>query len=372
MRKIIHILSVTIYATAATFLISCNKLGSIFEMGHSGVKGYVYTMSNDSMKNSILAYKQDVNGMLSYGGMVSSGGKGTGGGLGSQGAVVLDKSKMLLFAVNAGDNTISSFKVSADGGLKLVQTINCGGTMPVSLTFYQSWLYVVNSGGNIRGFKVSGMGELAMIPGSNQPLSKVDAGPAEILFQPNGSHLVVTEKNTNKICTFKVTSTGSAEAALVNPAYSETPFGFAIAGENQLIVTNAFGGGASQSVISALTVGANGVTGLSNAVPTQQTSACWVTLTREQDYAYVTNTMSNNISSLHIGAKNKLELVDAVVAKTGMNPTDIILSGNGEFIYNLNSVSHTISEYQVLPKGRLLNLGEVTEIPPAAAGLVAY
>ncbi len=372
MRKVIQILSVTIFAMAGTFLISCNKLGGIFDMGNSGSKGYVYTMSNDAAKNSILIYKQDVNGMLSYGSMVSSGGKGMGAGLGSQGAVILDKSSMLLFAVNAGDNTISSFKVSSDGNLKLAQTVNSGGTMPISVTVFKSLLYVVNSGGNICGFKVSNNGDLMMIPGSTQPLSKGDAGPAEIMFQPDGSHLVVTEKNTNKICTFKVTGTGAAEAPVVNPAYSETPFGFTIAGDNQLIITNAFGGNAMQSVITSLTVGATGVTGLSSAVPTQQTSACWITLSKDQDYAFVTNTMSNNISSLHIGAKNKLQLVDAAVAKTGANPTDIELSGNGEYIYSMNSGSHSISQFQVLPKGRLLSMGEVTGMPAFAVGLAAY
>ncbi len=372
MRKVIHILSVTIFAMAGTFLISCNKLGDIFDKGNSGVKGYVYTMSNDAAQNSILIYKQDVNGMLSFGSMVSSGGKGMGAGLGSQGSVMLDKSSMLLFAVNAGDNTVSSFKVLSDGSLKLAQTVSSGGTMPVSVTVFKSWMYVVNSGGNICGFKVSANGDLMMIPGSTQPLSKGDAGPAEIMFQPDGSHLIVTEKNTNKICTFKVTSTGAAEASVVNPAYAETPFGFAIAGDNQLIITNAFGGGAMQSVISSLSVGASGVTSLSSVVPTQQTSACWVTLTKDQDYAFATNTMSNTISSLHIGAANKLELVDAAVAKTGATPTDIVLSGNAGYIYNMNAGSHSISQYQVLPKGRLLSMGEVSGMPAFAVGLAVY
>jgi 6-phosphogluconolactonase (cycloisomerase 2 family) len=372
MRKVIHILSVTVFAMAGVCLISCNKLGDIFQIGNSGTKGYVYTMSNDATKNSILIYKQDINGMLSYGSTIGSGGKGTGAGLGSQGALLLNKSSMFLFAVNAGDNTISSFKVSSDGNLTLIQTVSSGGTTPISLTSFKSWLYVVNGGGNICGFKVSGIGELTMIPGSTQPLSRGDAGPAEILFQPDGSHLIVTEKNTNKICTFKVSSTGVAETSVVNPAYAETPFGFAIAGDNQLIITNAFGGNATQSVITSLTIGSTGITGLSSAVPTLQTSACWIALTKDQDYAYVTNATSATISSLYIGAKNKLELIDPAVAKTGLAPTDIVLSGNAGYIYNMNSASHSISQYQVLPKGRLLSMGEVTGMPAGAVGLAAY
>lgn len=373
MRNYINILSATIFVITGSLLSSCSKLNEFINFSnHSASNGYVYTMSNDTGWNNILVYKQDAKGMLSYATMVKSGGKGLGRGLGSQGALLLDKGNMRMFAVNAGDNTISSFQVSTDGNLKLIHTVASGGTTPISLTVYKSLLYVVNGGGNIAGFKISGDGQLASIPGSTQPLSRGDAGPAEILFQPDGSHLVVTEKNTNKICTFKVNSTGVAEAALINPSYSETPFGFVFAGDNQLIITNAYGGGATQSVITSLNIGINGVTSISSAVPTLQTSACWVTLTKDQEYAFATNAMSGTISSLHIGDKNKLELVDAAVAKTGTSPTDIILSGNAAFVYNMNSVSHSISQFEVLPKGRLSSLGEVAGMPAGAAGLASY
>ena len=372
MKKVSNFLTLPMFALAVCLLISCSKFKDIIDVGGHDGKGYVYTMSNDTSQNSILAYKQDANGMLSYSSTVNSGGKGLGRGLGSQGPLIFDKTSMMLFAVNAGNNTISSFTVSSDGKLKLYQTISSGGTTPISLTVYKSLLYVVNNGGNISGYKISSSGQLTMIPGSIQPLSRGDAGPGEILFQPDGSHLVVTEKATYKICTFKVNSTGAAESAVVNPSYSETPFGFAFAGDNQLIITNAYGGNAGQSVITSQTIGDNGITTLASAVPTQQTSACWVTLTKDQEYAFATNAMSGTISSLHLGGKNRLELVDGAVARTGTSPTEIILSGNAEYIFNLNSASHSISGYQILPKGRLLNVGETTGLPPAAAGLAAY
>lgn len=367
MRTINTILIAAI--VAATVMTSCKKdpIG-----GHHGARGYVYTMSNDTAKNSILVYMQDEKGMLTYSSTVNSGGKGLGRGLGSQGALIFDRSKMMLFAVNAGDNTISSFKVSADGSPTLSQTVASGGTTPISLTVSSSLLYVVNAGGNISGFSINASNQLTAIPGSTQPLSRADAGPGEILFQPDGSHLVVTEKTTNRICTFRVNGQGAAEAAVVNPAYSETPFGFTFAGNNQLIITNAYGGGAGQSVITSMSLESNGSTVLGNPVQTQQTSACWVTLNKDQDYAFATNAMSNTISSLHIGAKNTLELVDGAAAKTGMGASEIVLSGNPDFLYNLNGGSHSISGYQVLSMGRLLNLGETTGLPLTAAGLASY
>lgn len=199
MRVLNNILTVMIFALTGTALVSCNKSDYVRHRG----EGFVYTMSNDTARNSILVYMQDAKGKLSYAATVNSGGKGLGRGLGSQGPLIIDKSKMMLFAVNAGDNSISSFKISSNGSLTLLHTINSGGITPVSLAVNRSLLYVVNNGGNISGFRIGANGELTGIPGSAQPLSRGDAGPGEILFQPDGSHVVVSEKNTHRICTIK-------------------------------------------------------------------------------------------------------------------------------------------------------------------------
>src|ERR1041384_6098223 len=122
MRKVINILSITIIAMAGTFLISCNKLNDFFNpKDHSGNMGFVYTMGNAADRNTVLVYKQDASGKLSFGTVYNSGGRGLGRGLGSQGALILDKTSKMLFAVNAGDNTISSFRVADNGTLQLHQ-----------------------------------------------------------------------------------------------------------------------------------------------------------------------------------------------------------------------------------------------------------
>ncbi len=97
------------------FVTSCEKISDFINHGHpKGSKGYVYSMSNTAEKNNILIFKQDADGSLTYKKAVASGGAGKGMGLGSQGALILDKNHKWMYAVNAGDNTISSFKVSED------------------------------------------------------------------------------------------------------------------------------------------------------------------------------------------------------------------------------------------------------------------
>jgi len=351
---------------------SCEKIGDFIDHGHSkGSKGYVYTTSNAAGKNSILIFKQDADGKLSYKTSVASGGAGKGMGLGSQGSLILDKHHKWMYTVNAGDNTISSFKVTDEGEVTLHQTIASGGMMPISVTVNESLLYVVNSGGNICGFKIASNGWLSKIEGSSHSLSSATAGPAEILFKPDGSALVVTEKATNKILVFKVNGNGVAQPAVSYPAQAETPFGFVFAGKDHIIVTDAFGGRPGESVVTSFTLGGNNLT-LKSSVPIHQAAACWVVLTKNEDYAFVTNTASNSISSLRVASNGSLQLVNSVAATTDKSPTDICLSGNASFVYTVNEMSRTIGGYRILHNGDLHPLGNVPGLSPSAVGLAAF
>jgi 6-phosphogluconolactonase len=360
-------------AFTAAFIFSCNKLDDFFDFDHGPDNtGYVFTMSNDAGTNAILIYKQEANGRLKYKASVNSGGAGNGMGLGSQGALVIDKKHRQIYAVNPGSNSISSFRLSNNGKLDLHQTISSEGNTPVSLTVHNSLLYVVNDGGNICGFKIAGNGMLSKIEGSSQSLTMPTADPAEILFKPDGSALVVTEKATNKIVVFKVNNGGVAQPGQMHPAQAETPFGFVFAGSKYLVATNAFGGAPNASTVTSFSVEANGSVNLISNIPDHEAAACWVTLSKNEDYAFVTNTGSNSISSLKVGNDGSLQLLDSVAVATGGAPTDIIISSNGKFAYNVNSMSHTIGQYKVLHNGRLQSLGDLAGLPAAAQGIVAF
>ena len=115
--------------------------------GHSGA---VYTITNQPAGNAVIVFHRSPDGTLSLGGSFPTGGNGVGTGadpLASQGAVVLDRSNRLLFAVNAGSNEVSVFGVDGDT-LHLLDKVSSRGTMPISIAVHGSLVYVLNAGGN--------------------------------------------------------------------------------------------------------------------------------------------------------------------------------------------------------------------------------
>ena len=338
--------------------------------------GYVYTESNDAAGNKILIYKQNADGTLSWSSSVSSGGAGSGAGLGSQGAVVLDEQHKWLYAVNAGDNSISSFWVHNDGSLTLADTKNSGGTLPISLCVYNNLLYVVNSGSdNICGFKVDANGMLTKINGSSQALSGTGTGPAQIAFHPSGKILFVTEKNTNKISSFKLDAQGVAAAGIFNSSVGTTPFGFDFAHNNNnfLIVSDAAGGVANAGACTSYSSDKWGnVNAVNGAVPNFKSAPCWVAATHYGRFAFVTNTGSNSISSYYVSPFGAIFLVFFTNTPAGEAPIDITVSGNNRFVYNINSMSHTITEYRRGFLGTLNHIGKVSNLPSYASGLAAF
>src|ERR1041384_2592724 len=121
--------------------------------------GHVYVLTNQPTGNAVMVFHRDASGALTPVGTFASGGNGAGAGsdpLQSQNPVVLNKDGSLLFAVNAGSNSITAFRVSGDT-LTSLGSVPSGGTLPVSITVHDNLLYVVNAGGvpNVSGFTVN-------------------------------------------------------------------------------------------------------------------------------------------------------------------------------------------------------------------------
>ncbi|MDQ3051629.1 MAG: lactonase family protein [Bacteroidota bacterium] len=344
--------------------------------------GYLYTESNATALNEILCYKQHGNGSLTLESTVASGGTGigifNGLGLDGQGALALSHNKKWLFAVNAGSNSISSFKVHNDGSLTLANTISSGGTVPVSLSIHHHHLYVVNStSSNINGFQVGGGGTLTPIPGTNLPLSAAMTNPAQISFSPNGNYLYVTEKMTNMITSYEVNGSGVATFDVSYPSTGVTPFGFSFGRDNFMVVSNANapGGMAVPNGSTATSyAGANpgNLNDVNGAVGNNQTAACWVATTNYGRFAYVTNTGSNTISTYYVSPWGSLYLIHSSASSTGAAPKDICVAANNYYVYALNTGAQTIGGYQRAFLGDLNAIGTTPGLPEFATGLVAW
>ena len=335
--------------------------------GAAGTPGAVYAITNAAAGNALAVFDRAPNGTLTAAGQVDAGGLGTGSGLGSQGAVALSDDGHWVFAVDAGSNQISAFRVSPTGP-QLVDVAGSGGMMPTSLTLHGDLLYVLNAGGagNITGFRVSPSGMLTMISGSTEPLSGSATNPAQVSFAAGGRVLVVTERATNLIDTYTVDAWGRAGSPDVQASVGQTPYGFAADNHGHLFVSEATTG-----AVSSYAVDRGGMLDVvSPSVLDHQVAACWVALGRHDRFAYTTNAHSNSISGFWIGDDGRLTLLDAggVTATTGPSPTDLATSGNGQYLYARNS-DGTISAYWIMPNGELQSIAGASGLPAGASGL---
>jgi len=332
----------------------------------------VYTMSNNSEGNTVLVYRQHGDQLVATG-TFPTGGKGSGDGLGNQGALAISDDGDVLLVVNPGSNDITVFHING-GHLVMKDRVSSGGMRPISITTHQDYVYVLNAGGdgNIAGFELTHDYKLSSIDGSIRLLSGAGTAPAQISFNPSGDTLVVTEKATQVIDTYSLDENGVASEPMSWPSNGATPFGFSFARGETLIVSEAFGGVPTQSAVSSYSLRDGQLSVLSGSVPTTQTAACWIVITKNGKFVYTTNFGSNNISSYRVGRSGRLTLHQAVAIPTGAGPIDMALNRNGRFLYVLNAGSHSIDMFQVDRRnGRLTAWTGISGLPDGANGLVA-
>ena len=335
--------------------------------------GKVFTSSNAVGANELLVYAAGPGGQLTLQTRLATQGHGTGTGLGNQGAVTLSGSGRHLFVVNALSNTVATFSVRRSG-LTLESTVDSGGQRPISVTEHDGIVYVLNAGGagNVAGFR-NLRGTLSPLTDSVRPLSASGGtGPAQVGFDNDGEVLVVTEKATNKLTTYRVRHDGRIGAPVVTASVGVTPFGFAFDRRGNVLVSEAFGGAANASAVSSYGFedGAQPLA-ISRSVADTQSAACWVVVTPNGRYAYVTNTGSGTISSYAVQKSGKVSLNQAVAGTAGAGPIDAAIAATGRALFVLNSGSQTISSFSVGTDGSLANAGRVAGLPAGANGLAA-
>lgn len=386
-------------------------------------RGAVFTMSNELDGNVLAAFSRAPDGTLTQAGRFPTGGTGSGGFEDTANSMFLGSARgesspnnliggsKLLFVTNAGSNSITVFRVRR-GGLERVEVQPSGGEKPVSVTVNRGLLYVLHSGefvdgfvppncttGNlpsVTGFWVSADGHLTPIPGSTRQLSGDPfSGCAQVSFAPRGDVLVVTERTATipgqapgdegVINTFAVNADGTLGQQRVFDATGQGPFGFTFTKRGALLTTEQFDGpfGPSRGAATSYFVGSDGMlASTSSSVHNGGTDTCWIVATDNGRYGFTTSFFSPNnpaqpfpesdqngsrISSYRINRRNgSLELLDPIAFDPPQGASDLALSRNSRYLYQLNSFEGTISVYEVGHNGSLTFIQTVQAFAPSA------
>jgi 6-phosphogluconolactonase (cycloisomerase 2 family) len=337
-----------------------------------GASRAVFVQTDNTAGNQVVAYRRAAGGRLKLAASYDTGGLGgqlTGSvvdHLASQGSLTYDAGHGLLYAVNAGSNTVTVF--AADGAaLSRRQIVNSGGTFPVSVAVHGDLVYVLNAlnGGSVQGFRVDD-GRLEHIAGSSRPLHlnpnatpQFTNTPGQVAFSPDGSQLIVTTKaNGNNIDVFGVQQDGTlSDSAVVNSEPGTVPFAIAFDPAGHLVIAQA-----GPNALATYSLGNDGTVTLLDQVGNGQAATCWVA--RDGNHLFASNAGSANLSRYSSNEAGHLTLLGQTSTDPGT--VDAAVSPHGAYLYVQTGANGIVDEYAV-SNGNLTEIGSVT-VAGAAGG----
>jgi 6-phosphogluconolactonase (cycloisomerase 2 family) len=359
-------------APAASATVSTTASGGSATAQAEGTSA-VFVQSDATAANSVVAYHRAADGSLQQRGVYPTGGRGgvldgsVVDHLASQGSLAYDRAGRLLYAVNAGSDTVSVFAVRGER-LELLQVIGSGGRFPVSVTFHGGLVYVANAldGGSIQGFVRAG-DRLVRVASWHRGLGLDPAAtpqfthtPGQVSFTPDGSKLVVTTKaGANTIDVFPVDRFGApARGPVVTSTPDAVPFGFTFDRAGRLQVTEA-----GPNAVATFTVRSDGRLTPVGQVATGQAATCWIV--RTGDHLYASNAGSGTLSGFRVGGRGTLTALGNTATHAGT--VDAAASSDGRFVYAQTGAAGIVDAFRVHADGSLTRVGSVT-VPDAVGG----
>ena len=380
--------------------------------------GAVYAQSNKFDGNSIVAYGQEADGTLTFIDEFFTGDLGAAfdGGEGldpliSQDSLIATDDNRFVLTVNAGSDTITSFKVNNDFSLTMVSSASTGGVGPNSIAHFNGLIYAANidadgvftaepdQQGSVTGFTLSDTGVLTPIAGSTRALGN---RPSDVRFSPDGEHLLISSINagssalasgsTDALVVYGVEGDGTLTATTVGSAASTLPgnldgrnlpsaIGFDVVdrgGREFVVVTEAreFRPDGSPPAFAELQTGSvstyelNGDGSLTaidtdvlagDAFTDGQRTTCWIDFSPDGTTLYVSNALDSTISSFTLNDDGTLTLIEEVAAAgappLGTTPgeafassdgfIDLSVSPGGAFLYQLYGLDGTVGVYEI-------------------------
>ncbi len=363
----------------ATVLLAGTAGAATGFVGRGAPDHVVFVQTDNPAGNTVVAYDRSADGHLTQAGVYPTG--GLGGVLAgsvvdhtaSQGALAFDRGHNLLYAVNAGSDSVSVFAVFGDR-LILLQVVSSGGSFPVSIAAGRDAVYVLNArnGGSLQGYRVF-FDHLLPLPGSSRQLGLNAAAtpefvntPGQVAFSPDGSQLIVTTKaNGNDIDVFHVGLLGYlSQTPVVNAQPGTVPFAIAFDPSGNLAIAEA-----GTNSLATFALNRDGTVTLLHRVATGQAATCWVVGTRS--LFYVSNAGSPSVTGFRAGGGGQLTALGSTTTDAGA--VDAAVSSDGRFLYVQAGGPGNVDAFRIDGDGSLASLGSLT-VPGAAGGegIVAF
>ncbi|QOZ22695.1 beta-propeller fold lactonase family protein [Bradyrhizobium sp. CCBAU 51753] len=410
-----------------------------------GKPGHLYMQTNE-VKNTIVRYERRADGSLVELERIATGGAGSGvykpisgqesapNAFEGAASIILSSDRRFLFTTNGGDNSVSSFRVSEDGRLTLLDVQSTGNPVEgksgtaKSLAFAPSsrTLFVLHSFGpdHLRMMTVDAEGKLKLRPDRhtvntyskrNRVSTMVVVAPNEELvlvgttfdepiahtgFYPDGSPMLWVQRaggamhsiasnapDPDGLAAFPLHKDGSLGTARFYDAKGGSPFYLAFLNKrpDTFIIGYAVGDGCSVCTIGkdgTLNIGDLVKIDTSAGVPTE---LCWLAISPDDRTVYATNFGYSNICSYHINGGGLEIARDPACPKVpgdgtarGLNgtvtsgPSDSWISTDGAFLYQIYGNASKLLGYATQPDGSLMEVTRVTIPYNSPQGLAGF
>ncbi|MFJ6837295.1 lactonase family protein [Streptomyces sp. NPDC091209] len=354
---------------------------SVPAAAHGGGDGHhreghhaVFVQTDNPAGNQIVAYRRAANGRLTQARTYDTNGLGgvldgsVADHLASQGSLTYDPHHALLYAVNAGSDTVSVFSVDGDR-LKLRQVIGSGGRFPVSVAVHEDNVYVLNAldGGSIQGYTVH-RGLLHEQPRRHRALGldpnatpQFTNTPGQVGFTGDGSQLVVTTKaNGSSLLVFNLDRSGApAHSPVVTNLPGAVPFAFVPNGRHGLFLAEA-----GTNAVATFTVHRDGTASQEAFAATGQSATCWIVAARSLLYA--SNAGSSTLSGFRAFDHGR-RLTPLGNTPTDPGTVDAATTPDGHYLYVQTGINGIVDEFAVRHDGSLTPLGSRT-VPGGIGG----
>jgi 6-phosphogluconolactonase (cycloisomerase 2 family) len=218
----------------------------------------------------------------------------------------------------------------------------------------------------VSGFLVIGNALLLPLPHGTHALASGANGAAAIRFTPDGRHLIVTERVSNRLEVFPVQFDGQLGDPVVSLANGGASFGFDVTRNNQPIVSETEGALTSYALSTRGTL-----TPITASISTGGAAACWVTITSNGRFAYTTNAGSNFVAGFAVDNAGHLTALDpgAKTGDVGAGASPIDLDHvESRFLYTLEAARGTIGAFVIHQDGSLTARAD-TPVGAGSSGL---